>query len=204
MKYLLILLSSLFSISGFADSSCPTFQAPSEFSLHEKLLSWSTTLDIRDSNSSNLGQVTAKIFSIKTTFILTNAQNQVVAQAEKELFSWGSHIDIFDCHHEKIGAIKEDIMKNLFSFSTTYEILDSHDKTIAQSVKPFHIGDTNIEIGHNGRNAIKLNRPWLSLKDVWQVSVEDPNIVDSRILVMIGAYKTYSDNSRQSKSDNDD
>ena len=204
MKNIIFFFGMRLSLQVNADSSCPAFNPTSQFSLHEKFLTLVTTLEVQDQNSEPLGKVTEKYFSIRAVFILRNTQDQIVAQAEKELFSWGSHIDIYDCHHQKIGAVKEDILQNLFSFSTTYQILNADNQEIAESVKPFHIGDTHIEIGHNGRQIVTLNRPWMSFTDNWKVSVNDPNIVDPRILVMIGAYKTFSDNKRnRDSSDNE-
>ena len=197
-----IILVSLLSFNAIA-GTCPMGDLPNEFTLHESFLSVTTTMNVEDSKGNPLGKVKLEFLSLRTIFNYTNNLGQLVAQAEKEPFSWGSNITIYDCNHLKIGAIKEDVVNNILSLTKTYTINDANGLEIAKSIKPFHLGDTHIIIGASGKDVARLDRPWLRLKDTWKVNVSNPSIIDSRILVMIGSYKTYSDrkiNSNNRKS----
>ena len=202
MKNLAFIFFSLISINSFA-GSCPVIALPSEFTLRENFLSLSTTMSVENSKGKTLGKVKLEFLSLRTIFNYTNNLGQLVAQAEKEVFSWGNNITIYDCNHLKIGAIKEDVINNIFSLSKTYTIQNSAGVAIAKSIKPFHLGDTHIVIGSNGHEVARLARPRLRLKDNWRINILNPSVIDSRVLVMIGSYKTYSDrkiNSNNRKS----
>jgi uncharacterized protein YxjI len=186
----------IFSASAI---SCPTAGLPSKFKLKEQFFSFTTKLNL-SGEGRPLGYVREKIISLTTSFDYYNEKDQLIAKASKAMFSWGSKLEVFDCDGKKIGSIQEEIFASLFSISTTYTIYNSLDKELAKSIKT-EIAATNFKIKNKDEQIAELHRPWFNITDSWSVEIKKP-ILDSRLLVMIGAFKTASDNERKSKKNN--
>jgi uncharacterized protein YxjI len=192
---------------GAAPSQAPAL--PRSFRIDEKVLSWTTSFRLRDESKQHaLGEITKKLFSWTTTFTYKDASGNVVALAHAKLFSWGTQIVVEDEAGRKIGTIKENVLKSLFKVHTVYSILDGADKEVAVSEKTDWI-TTNFEIhDKNGRLVAKMHRGFFNVfADHWDVQLGDSGAVDSRVTVMIAAYKTDVDNQRraeESKKNDDD
>jgi uncharacterized protein YxjI len=187
--------------AGAAQAAAPVL--PAKFKVDERILSWTTTFDIKDDNKT-YGVVTQKFFSLARAFTYDDAQGKCVAKARQRILSWGSHVDVTDCADRPIGSIKEEVMKSLFKVHTTYAILDASGKEVAKSVKVDWIG-TEVTLTAGGRQIAKLTRPWLQwFSDSWDVEVSDATAADTRLIVMIAAYKTSVDNERRREEAEDD
>ena len=170
---------------------------PSEFTIHERVISLTDTFDLKDGKKT-MGTITEKFFSMTKSFKYVDAAGVCVAEARARFFSWGTHVDVTDCQGRKVGAIKENVLKSFFKVYTTYSILDGSDKEIATSEKVEWISTDVALTSRQGRAIAALHRPWLNfLSDNWTVKVSDPNACDSRLIVMIAAYKTSVDNDRR-------
>lgn len=180
---------------------------PAKFQIVEYVFSLTNKFDVR-AEGKTLGTITEKFFSMTRSFTYADPAGRCVAQARERLFSWGVHIDVTDCSGGKIGAIKENILKSLFKVSTTYSILDASDREVASSEKLDWIGtEMTLRKGRNGTGPriAKLSRPWLQIfSDHWDVELDDPKAADSRLVVMIAAYKTAVDNARRAESSDED
>lgn len=180
---------------------------PSKFQIVEYVFSLTNKFDVR-ADGKTLGTITEKFFSLTRSFTYADPQGRCVAQARERVLSWGVHIDVTDCAGAKIGAIKENVFKSLFKVYTTYSILDGSDREVATSEKTDWIGtEMTLRGGKNGTGprVAKLSRPWLQIfSDHWDVELDDPKAADSRLVVMIAAYKTAVDNARRAESSKDD
>lgn len=191
-----------------AAAQTPAPKLPKKFELHERVLSWSTTFDIREGGKS-YGKVTQKILSLRRSFTYEDASGACVAKAAQKILSWGVEIEVSDCSGRTIGFIKEQVFKSFFKVHTTYSILDAQKKEVAVSTKVDWIG-TEVTLMAGSRRAAKLSRPWLNwFSDTWTVELDDQSAVDARLTVMIAAYKTAVDNERRAeesskKRDKDD
>lgn len=178
---------------------------PDEFTIHERIIALTDTFDLKAGKTS-YGTLTEKFFSLTKSFTYTDASGRCIAKARTRLFSWGTHIDVTDCADRPIGAIKENVLKSWFKVWTTYSILDGQNKEVAVSEKVEWISTDLVLRRPNGAVIAQLHRPWLNvLSDNWNVKLLDHAAVDSRLIVLIAAYKTSVDNDRRrEESDKDD
>lgn len=181
-----------------AESAVPTL--PAEFEIREHAIALTDTFSLK-AGGRTLGTITEKILSLTKSFAYTDASGACVASARTRIFAWGTHVDVSDCSGRKIGAIKEQVFKSLFKIHTTYSILDAADREIAVSEKMDWIS-TSVTLRTPAGGAVAtLRRSWLNLfSDTWTVKVSNAAAVDSRLFVMIAAYKTSVDNDRRSEA----
>ena len=120
----------------------------------------------------------------------------LVATAKAEFSPFQVIIDVFDARGQKIGTIREQIFSSLFGVVNKYIIFDASNNKIAETDK-FQFVATKFTITDNKRQLVAtISRPAFQLMtDKWTVSVHNSDVVDSRILVVIAAFKTAEDNS---------
>lgn len=177
--------------------AAPAPQLPAEFQIKERILSFTDTFDIL-AGGKKYGVITQKIISLTRSFKYKDADGNLVAEARSRILSWGSHIDVTDNLGQPIGSIKEQVFKSFFKVYTAYSILDAGGKEIALSEKVDWIGTKLAISDKQGRLISTIERPWINFfSDHWTVKVHDPKAVDSRLMVMIAAYKTSVDNARR-------
>ena len=191
-----VFLLSLF-LQSTAHASCITPTLPSELKLSEKLISLTTSLNLK-ANDVKLGSIDENFFSLVTTFTYNDANHQKIAVAHDKFISWGNDIIVNDCEGNKIGEIKEEILKSLFKVYTTYSILDEKENILGTSEKVDWIGTHFTLFDKNKKIIAELSRPFINfLTDEWTIKIAKPGVIDNRILVMIGAFKTHADNERR-------
>jgi uncharacterized protein YxjI len=174
---------------------------PDEFIVHERVISLTDTFDLK-AGSSSFGTITEKFFSLAKAFTYVDASGRCVAKARARLLSWGTHIDVTDCADRPIGAIKENVLKSFFKVWTTYSILDARGQEVAVSEKVEWISTDLVVRRRDGGVVAELHRPWLNVfSDNWTVRIRDHASVDSRLVVLIAAYKTSVDNDRRAEED---
>lgn len=180
-------------------------QLPRHFRIDEKVLSWTTSFTLRDDAKNKLGEISEKLLSWTRTFTYRDASGTLLAVAHAKLLSWGTQVVVEDASGRLLGTIKENVLKSLFKVYTRYSILDASGREVAVSEKTDWI-TTDFEIrDESGRLVAKMHRPWLNiLSDHWDVQLADARPVDSRVLVMIAAYKTAVDNQRRAQQANKD
>lgn len=180
-------------------ASAPAPKLPSEFTIHERVIALTDTFDLKDGKKI-MGTITEKFFSLTKSFKYVDASGSCVAEARARFFSWGTHVDVTDCQGRKVGAIKENVLKSFFKVYTTYAILDGQDREIATSEKVEWISTDVTLTSKQGRAVASLHRPWLNVfSDNWTVKVSAADACDSRLIVMIAAYKTSVDNDRRAE-----
>lgn len=196
-------VSVLFLVAALCTSGCGPSGTPSafkdlpaSFEVDERVIAFTTTFDIV-SGGKNYGTVSEHLISWGRTFTYTDGTGVQIATAKARVFSWGTHIDVYDASGRLIGSIKEEILNSLFKVHTVYSILDASGNVVARSEK-VEFFSTNIAMRAGGREIATLHRPVFNLAgDTWYVSVNDPSVVDMRVIIMIGAYKTAVDNERR-------
>ncbi len=180
---------------------------PSHFRIDEKIISLTNSFTLHDDAKRKIGDITEKFFSWTRTFTYKDAGGGVAAVAHEKFFSWGTQIVVEDAAGRKLGTIKENVFKSLFKVYTSYSILDASDREVAVSEKSDWI-TTDFRIhDKSGRLVAHMHRGWLNiLSDHWDVDLADQKALDSRVVVMIAAYKTAVDNERraQESSKHDD
>ncbi len=71
------------------------------------------------------------MLSIGRTFELQNSTGTVVAVAKQKVFTIGSDFEIFDGNNTKIGSIKEEVLKSMFSIHRKYTVFDRNGVSVA-------------------------------------------------------------------------
>lgn len=174
---------------------CIVPQLDDSITVTEHLMSFVTKFSV-ELDSGSFGTIKKKIFSFASEFNWISPEGVYIASAKTSLFSWGVRIEVFDCNEQKIGTIKEKIFQRTIN-RTEYSILDRNDFEVATSEK-FEVGanlKTSILLKDNaGSDVAELERDWFSFTDKWQIDIYDHSVVDPRILIMLGVFKTDADN----------
>ncbi len=174
---------------------------PSSFSIYERLLSWTNTFDLYAPGDRLLGTLTESILSLTRTFTYYDAADNKVATAHARFLSLGSTVDVTDAQDRPVGTIKEDVLKSFFKVYTLYHVLDGSGREVATSEKTDFISTEIVLRDPSGRVVATVRRDaganLFRLTDRWDVTISDPAAVDSRLLVVIAAYKTAVDNERR-------
>ncbi len=188
---------TLFAAASFALEDAP--ELPNELTITERIISLVTTFDLASSKGS-LGTVSKRFISFADKFDWYDGA-RLVATGRKQILSWGATVDVFDARAGKIGTIKEQVLKSLFKVYTTYSIQDASGNTVAESEKVQWLATKFTLRDRKGYVVARIERPWLNvLRDRWTVKISDHKAVDSRLLVMIGVFKTDVDNQRRASS----
>lgn len=192
MRFLLALLLGTVLLAGG-----PT--VPNTFVVNERALSWTTTFDLEASPAQ--GKVTKKFWSMADQYEWTAPNGSVVAVGRKQIFSWGNAIDVRGAQGEYVGQIKEQVFKSMWTKTySCYSILNAQGQQVATSEKLDWFGTDITLWGGRGQRIATVCRPWVNfMGDKWKVEILDPQAVDSRIIVMVGVFKTDADNIRRSE-----
>ncbi len=186
---------------------CPVLNLPENFILDQKILTWSTTLNIYGSKKENkkfYGRIRAKILAWTPSFEVYNEDDQLVGSTRQTLLSWGTDVKVFDCRQRLIGSFKEKVWESLLKTWTEYNVLDEKEQIIALSNKTEFL-DTSIELKSNrGQRQVYIYRDfWNLFGDVWSVKVSSDNQIDPVVYLAMAAYKTYVDDQRAAESSRD-
>lgn len=179
-----------------------TTPLPSKFFVKEKFISFVTSFTIKDENGTSYGDVTREILNLTTTFAYEDGNGKLVAKGKEKLLSWGTQIDFYDAEENSIGAIHENVFKSLSGIYTSYNVFDKNGKEIGKSDKIEMLKAKIIIKDNSGKLMAKIERRAINIGgDRWTVDVYQKDKIDTRILPIIAAYKTYSDN--QDDADDD-
>lgn len=189
-----IILMLLFSFSALA---CPVVDYPDSLSLEEKYFSIGTDFSL-SSGGKDLGKVVERVVSFSTTFEFLNPQGQVVVKGKKAIISIGSKMDLYDCEGKALGSIEEEVLESFFSIYTKYSIKDPSGREIARSNQTKIFGSTFELSSPKGTHAV-ISRPMLRIKDNWKIDLKNKDL-DPRYVIMVGAFKTASDNAKSAKN----
>lgn len=183
------------------DCHIPSF--PQAFKLEETLNPFVTNFEVKGNNGQNLGTVEEKFISLTATFTYKDSEGNLVATAKKALLSWGTKIEVFDCKGRLIGTLQEKIFESLFKTYTNYAILDANSKEVATSEKLDWLATAITLKNPSGQVLAEMKRPMFNVfTDTWNITVSSQNTVDSRIVVVLAAFKTKADDERRSSDDN--
>lgn len=187
---------SLGSIQIARASNCPELDYSDDISIYQRFSLFRTTFQV-ESNGQKLGSARSKILSWTTTYTYNDEQGRLVAKGKMAAFSWGVRINITDCNGRRIGSIKEEVFRSLFSpLRTVYSILDSSGNAIAISEKTELFRTTIVLKDQSGYPVAELSRPGFRWRERWDIKVYNP-LVDPRILIMIGIFKSDADLDRE-------
>ncbi|WPU65370.1 hypothetical protein [Peredibacter starrii] len=202
MKGLLALLTFATTLSAFA--ACPSIELPTQFKAREQWASLGVDMDL-SANKTRLGEIEERVVRLTPTFDLYNIDGKKVAHARKKLFSWGTTIEVSDCEGNLIGKVKENILRSIWDFYTRYEILDANDNVIAATEKMEFFSTEFKVFTHKDKKKeeiMRMTRPMINvLVDNWNIKILKEGVIDPRILVMIPAFKTSSDNEQREKEE---
>lgn len=192
MRFLLTLL-----LGTVLMASSPT--VPNVFVVNERMLSWTTSFDLEAAPS--LGKVTKKFWSMADQYEWTAPNGSLVAVGRKQVFSWGNTIDVRGAQGEYVGQIKEQVFKSMWTKTySSYAIFNSQGQQVATSEKLDWFGTDITLWDGRGQRIATVCRPWVNfMGDKWKVEIQNPQVVDSRIIVMVGVFKTDADNQRRSE-----
>lgn len=166
--------------------------------LQERYFAIGTDLDISDKDGV-VGKIEQRTLNLATSFDYRDNQGTLIATAKSRLLSFGTHIDIFDAKGEKIGSLRDQVVKNLFSWTRTFSIDDKDGNEIATSERLQYFATSITVRSRGGALVAQISRPSFNLfTDTWTVDI--PGDIDKRLIIFIPSYKTHSDNQNESKS----
>lgn len=165
------------------------------FKMDQKVLTVGTDMSI-----STGGRVEERSLNWGTTFEYFNGSGVKKATAKEKVFSLATTIEIFDENDSKLGEVREEISKGLFSTKSFYTIKDSQGNLIGESEMADWLS-TDLDIKDSKGNVIcSMSRPAINLlSDTWTVKVYGD--FDKRLIVFIPCYKTSADDKRKSDDD---
>lgn len=177
----------------------PARSLPDNFAVKERLIfKVKSAFDV-EANGDDYGVVTERLVALKRSFVFTDNSGATVATAYTALLSWGTQIDIVDGAGNSIGTIKEEVFSSMFKTWTTYKILDGRGNVVAYSHKSEILATDITLVSTSGKTVAELHRGYFNwFGDSWTVTVKDRSVIDPRILPFIAAYKTQSDNDKDS------
>lgn len=206
------MLASILCFSAMSFSQvCPPLVVPDQFSIIERIISFNSSLVIKDLNKKSYGKVSRRFFSLSRQFYFHDTEKKLIANGRARIFSWGHHVDITDCNGKKIGAIKEQIFPAMITggIYSVYTFLDDQNQITARTQK-VELVSTSFDIftaQAPQTQVATVTRSFLGklFNDRWSVNVYNNSAVDKRILIMLAAFKTSMDNdqARQDRNNQD-
>lgn len=183
-------------------NECGQLSLPKDFKLVERILTLSGGISVKSADKSQtLAFLNKKILSFKDTYVLRSTDKNVVATAAQRWFNWGLNLDIKDCNGSKLGQVKmQNVITNIISRDSyaVYTIFDSNGNPVAQSERITLLSTkySFYTLGDNKTLVASLSRSFVGgiLNDVWDVQIHQDNIVDSKVILFMAAFKTLSDN----------
>lgn len=163
----------------------------SSAAVKEKLISLVSTFSV-ESEHGELGMIKKKVISAASQYYWKDSGGETIATARRKLLSFGTEITVYNCKGSKIGSIEEEVLKSLIKVKTVYKIKDHRGHEVATS-KKLDLGATSMTVSRDGEKLAKLKLPFVRIKDNWEIQVYDNNVIDSRILIMLGVFKTDAD-----------
>lgn len=172
---------------------------PKTFKIEQNITIFGDEFDITNKNS-KIGKVEEEVLNFTPTFKLYNKQGKLVAKSEQTMFSFVTQVKIFDNMGKYIGKFEQEVFENLFSLENTYSIYNSNNVRVGTSRK-LDLFSTEIKVYNKQNNLItEIKRPMINLvTDTWDVKIIGD--IDTRIIVFIPCYKTYSDEQRKKNDD---
>lgn len=172
---------------------------PKTFKIEQNITIFGDEFDITNKNS-KIGKVEEEVLNFTPTFKLYNKQGKLVAKSEQTMFSFVTQVKIFDNMGKYIGKFEQEVFENLFSLENTYSIFNSNNVRVGTSRK-LDLFSTEIKVYNKQNNLItEIKRPMINLvTDTWDVKIIGD--IDTRIIVFIPCYKTYSDEQRKNDDD---
>ena len=191
-----------------AGRPAPAPEIPASFSIYERFFSlFVEKFDLKDPSGRAFGRIEGKFFRLTKAFEYLDAGGNKVAEARARFFALGSTVDVTDGQGRPIGTIKENILKSLLKVYTSYSILDSLGRVVAESEKVEWLSTQITMRAPDGRVVAEVRRGFkenlFRFTDRWDVTIRDPKAVDPRLVVMIGVYKSSVDNDRRKKAADD-
>jgi len=184
--------STTSSSEGGAVATAAERGLSSSMTMKEIYFAYGTDLTISD-GAGKIGTVEQRTLKFTPCFEYRDTNGKVLAYTSQNVFSFGTHIDIFDSEGTKIGALQDKVFSNLLSISRVFSLQDANGKEIGTSEK-FDFFATTVTIYTPDRKVLaSIHRPAfdVGLAD-WTIDI--PGDVDKRLVVFIPAYKTHSDN----------
>jgi uncharacterized protein YxjI len=173
-------------------------EMPAKFELSETRNSyWNPAailaFNVQDDHGGYFGYVQREMAPLHTIFHFKDPLGNEVASAQDTIISVGNEITVTDNQGQKLGTIEEHVIQSLLSAYTNYAIKDPSGNTIAISEKVQLLATTFTISKPDGTQIATLSRPGFRMGESWSVHMSNDSIVDGRILVMIGAFKSYAD-----------
>lgn len=201
---LLLTLVTSFTINA---TECNKLVLPNNFKLVEKILTLSGGIAVKSTDrSTNLAFLNKKILSFKDTYVLRTVDKNIIATASQRWFSWGLHLDIKDCNGIKLGQVKmQNFISNIISADSyaVYTIYDNNDNAVAQSERVTVLSTKyNFYTLDNKTLVASLNRSFIGgiFNDVWDVQIHYSQLIDSKVILFMAAFKSLHDNKEAEES----
>lgn len=143
------------------------------------------------------GKVTARRLKRAGEFVYTSATGACLAMAVLVKRPGLARLDVTDCRARPLGVIKEDYFAST-KVVTAFSLFDPGGRPSAASGKTDWISDVLELRTPSGAPALELRLRRLDFfNDRWSASVGPDGGVDSRLLVVLTAYKAETDRSRR-------
>lgn len=168
-------------------------ELPNTFVSQAKFITIGTDMELYDVNDNYYGVVEERTMRFTRTFEYYDKNNKLIAKASKEMFSWGTKIDIEDPNGKPIGYIEQQVFDSFFSLYSKYKIYDANHKFIASSDK-LDFFSSEVWIEGNGIS-INMDQESFTLVDTWETTITGN--IDKRLIVFIPAFVSAAQTERK-------
>jgi hypothetical protein len=165
---------------------------PSHFEVQEENTVFVTNMSLV-AGGQTVGTIDEKSNGSLKTFEYRDTAGKLIASGQVDGSILSTTINVWTNEGNKIGTIKEDTSQGSWT-TTVYSILNAAGNQLATSKKTGFFSPTLFKLSDEGGAPVAtVARTAQYPLDIWSVTVQQPGVVDPRLLVMISAFKTGHD-----------
>ena len=171
LKKVVFVLSVLFSTQAFA------FNLPTEFTVTERWLSWTTTFDI-ENNQQKFGTVNRKLLSWSPQYHLKDTNDELLAKGKMRFWNLLAFFDVTDAAGTPLGTLEQ----KLTWFFPTFEIVSPRGFKLAKAELNFWGTKYTLSDVVDDHTLATMTRPFFRLKNNWTVNILDTDALNENNL----------------------
>ncbi len=169
-KYFLILCCAFVALFDISQGHAHENRLPEELFVNEKVFSWTTSFEIKTREGLKLGTVYRKIFSWTPEYHLIDNDEQLLAKATMQFWSFGATFDVTDYRGLALGTVEE----KLTWFFPTFAINAPSGQHLAEAQLSFWETQYRVTDARDGHLIATFSRPFFRLYNNWTVQIVDP------------------------------
>ena len=182
-KKFILAVTVLFSTQAFA------INLPTEFTMTERWLSWTTTFDI-ESNQQKFGTVNRKLLSWTPQYHLKDLDDQLLAIGKMRFWNLLAFFDVTDVDGTPLGTVEQ----KYTWFFPTFEIVSPQGLKLARAQLNFWGTKYTLSDVVDEHVLATMSRPFFRLKNNWMINIIDADALNegnlhTHLLLVMLAYQ---------------